>query len=247
MVVNYLYIRGSKNQIAFVNPPENVDDWFGDNDDEQLSRLVALLHHLGEDFFLCFDDKQEEVKLFSDCLSDEEDNYEDYLLKERKEGEQTLSFYEWCEQNLVEMTDDWEFDDITNEFSNAKGNDSYRVLDDVEATEAAEEYIKDTVWAFDADFIVSECGLHWSLAEMIKVFQEQKSEDANDGILSLIESCTTLKEFAESAIGADGRGHFLNGYDGNEVEVTICCDAKDSEGKVVESFVQYDYCIYRTN
>jgi hypothetical protein len=49
----------------------------------------------------------------------------------------------------------------------------------------------------------------------VSAFQEAKCEDANETIAALI---TDIDEFIEDAICADGRGHFLNGYDGEEYE-----------------------------
>lgn len=96
--------------------------------------------------------------------------------------------------------------------------DNYAIGTDEEADEAAAQYIKDTLWAFNASFIVSECSLDGSLAECIQTWQQEKCEDANDGIESLIENSCGIEEFIESAISADGRGHFMSSYDGNEIE-----------------------------
>jgi hypothetical protein len=47
--------------------------------------------------------------------------------------------------------------------------------------------------------------------------QSKKCEGANDAILALIEKTDGgLDGFVEEAISADGRGHFLSSYDGNE-------------------------------
>jgi hypothetical protein len=50
---------------------------------------------------------------------------------------------------------------------------------------------------------------------MITAFQGDKCEDANDTIAAMI---TDMDEFIEDAICADGRGHFMNFYDGEEYE-----------------------------
>lgn len=98
------------------------------------------------------------------------------------------------------------------------GDKEYAIGTDKESDEACEEYIKDSVWAFNASFILSECGLPLSGEESLKSMQEKSCEGANDFILSLIEKTCGLEEFVKSAISADGRGHFLSGYDGNENE-----------------------------
>jgi hypothetical protein len=51
--------------------------------------------------------------------------------------------------------------------------------------------------------------------------QAKLCEGANDFILSLIEKCTSIEDFAQAAASADGRGHFLARYDGNENEETV--------------------------
>ncbi len=97
--------------------------------------------------------------------------------------------------------------------------DDYLVYTDDEADAACLEYIRDSVWAFNAGFILSECGLDSSGEDSLKAMQEKSCESANDFILSLIEKTCGLEEFVSSAISADGRGHFLSPYDGEENEV----------------------------
>jgi len=96
--------------------------------------------------------------------------------------------------------------------------EDYLVLTDEEANEKTKEYIKESLWAFNANFILSECGLDLSGTESLKEMQQKVCESANDFILSLIEKTCGLDKFVESAIMADGRGHFLSTYDGEEVE-----------------------------
>ena len=110
------------------------------------------------------------------------------------------------------------------------GREEYLVLTDSEANAAASASIKDSAWAFNASFLCGFLGLPCVAEEMIKGFQEAKCEGANDTILAMIGE--DFDRFADEAISADGRGHFLSGYDGQEHEYRI---AKD-----------YIY-IYRTN
>lgn len=99
------------------------------------------------------------------------------------------------------------------------GRAEYAVGTDEEAQEACCEYVKDTLWAFNASFILSECGLPSELEDGIRAMQEKQCESCNDTILALVEKCTSIDEFALSAISADGRGHFLANYDGNEMDL----------------------------
>ena len=96
----------------------------------------------------------------------------------------------------------------------------YLVLTDSEANEKVAEYIKDSLWAFNANFILSECGLDLSGVDSLRAMQEKACESANDFILSLVEKTCGLASFVDSAISMDGRGHFLSPYDGNETEVS---------------------------
>jgi hypothetical protein len=104
---------------------------------------------------------------------------------------------------------------------------------DDEAEEATKEYIKETAWAFNSSFIIENSSLPYEAAEMIQNFQESKCEGANETILALIDD---IDDFVQSAIRADGRGHFLSGYDGVENQINIKYKSKD-----------YTFYIYRTN
>jgi hypothetical protein len=96
----------------------------------------------------------------------------------------------------------------------ASGGD-YAVGTDEEADAAAMEYIKESVWAFNASFLASFTGLP---EEMFRGMQD-KDEDTNDAFLICVERADGgLKAFVEEAISSDGRGHFLSGYDGEENE-----------------------------
>lgn len=92
----------------------------------------------------------------------------------------------------------------------------YLVLDDEEADAKAKEEIEQSIWAFNAEFIISHCKADIP-EDVIKVIQD-KYESGNDTILQLIDD---FDEFVEDAISADGRGHFINYYDGTENEIDV--------------------------
>jgi len=99
------------------------------------------------------------------------------------------------------------------------GHKRYAVGTDNEADEACREYVKDSAWAFSPIFICNYCNLPQELAEALGAMQQKKCEGANDSILALIEKTDRgLDGFVEEAVSADGRGHFLSSYDGNENE-----------------------------
>ena len=97
----------------------------------------------------------------------------------------------------------------------------YLVCTDDEADEECAEYIKQSLWAFNASFLSGFTGL----PEEVFTALQDKCEGANDTFEQLIND---VDGFIEEAIGADGRGHFLSGYDG-------CENSQD------------EFFIYRTN
>ena len=122
--------------------------------------------------------------------------------------------------------------DITeeNDYFNANGAE-YLVLTDEEADERAKEYILESVWAFNADFIIEHSNaLDFDEAskKVVEAIAEQ-CESGNEAMKKLIDD---LDEFVSDAVSADGRGHFLSGYDGEENE---------------EEINGTTYYIYRTN
>ena len=94
------------------------------------------------------------------------------------------------------------------------GSREYAIGTDEEATDAARANIKDSVWAFNASFLSGFCDLPEEVFEAM----QGKCEGANDAFLSLVEKSGKFEDFADEAISADGRGHFMSSYDGNENE-----------------------------
>jgi len=104
----------------------------------------------------------------------------------------------------------------------------YKVLTDDEAEKGMKDYIEQSLFAFNADFLSSYTGLP---VEVFTALQDQ-CEGANNAILSMIKQNGTFEDFCGEAVRCDGRGHFMGSYDGEEYEETI-------NGT--------DYYIYRTN
>lgn len=124
---------------------------------------------------------------------------------EEKLGEHYLNdnqLTEWLEETQTEL----EYDDSYNA--------DYLVLTDSEADEKAEEYIKESLWAFNASFLSSVTGFDISIFEAIQA--NDKCEGNNEAILQLVGD--NFDSLVQDAISSDGRGHFLNTYDGNETE-----------------------------
>lgn len=99
----------------------------------------------------------------------------------------------------------------------------YKVLTDEEADEAAADYIKDSLWAFNANFILEHTAASEDttaredeeIIKALRMVQENICEGANALVKALISDIDT---FIEDAIDADGRGHFMSSYDGEEHE-----------------------------
>lgn len=97
------------------------------------------------------------------------------------------------------------------------GNQEYLVLTDKEADQEAAEYIRESVWAFNPDFIISHSSVldyDKPSEQIIKAIQDQ-CENGNNAMIKLIDD---MKDFIQNAIDCDGRGHFISHYDGEENE-----------------------------
>lgn len=99
------------------------------------------------------------------------------------------------------------------------GHEEWAIGLDSDADDAVKHYILDSIWAFRAGFIAShtKVGATTGMIKAIEAMQ-QNCESSNEDIKSLIED---IDEFIDDAISADGRGQFLNSYDGNESEIRI--------------------------
>jgi hypothetical protein len=136
----------------------------------------------------------------------------DFVILEENRGVVLLAF---LRENGSNAEPDEIHDLSDNTFSYGRGE--YLVLTDDEADEAATEYIKESLWSFNSDFLASETGLP---AEVFKALQD-KCEDSNDAVSKLVEATCGVDSFVETAISADGRGNFLGAYDSEENELLV--------------------------
>lgn len=94
----------------------------------------------------------------------------------------------------------------------------YLVLTDSEADEKVEEYIAENLWAFSPTFLSSVIGVDGIVFEVLQ--DHCTCEGTNEAIKLILEAAdTSIEEVAEEAIRCDGRGHFLDKYSGEEIEV----------------------------
>ena len=102
----------------------------------------------------------------------------------------------------------------------------YLVLTDDEATEMATDAIQESVWAFQSWFL-ADFMPDGICAEDVDALRGDRCEGVNDAFIALIEAgsgdrfCCGMTRFAEAAIRADGRGHFMSSYDGEENEYEV--------------------------
>lgn len=94
--------------------------------------------------------------------------------------------------------------------------DGYIVLTDAEADDKATEYITESLWAFNASFLSSFTGIDIEVFEAIH--NNNRCESNNKAIASMIDD---IDQFVIEAVSADGRGHYINSYDGAEAEEYI--------------------------
>jgi len=90
-------------------------------------------------------------------------------------------------------------------------NESYMILTDDEAYKKVEDHIRDSLWAFNSQFLASHSNVDITVFEKLQLLYE----DSNEAIFLLIKD---FEHFVDDAINADGRGHFLATYDGAEEE-----------------------------
>lgn len=109
---------------------------------------------------------------------------------------------------------------ITHEYNNTWliDGDNYLIVTENEAYQEMEDYVEDNLWSFTTSFLSNVTGLD---EEIFKAIQSNnRCEGNNDAIKSLLEfGNISMHQVAMEAIAWDGVGHFLAGYDGNEIEV----------------------------
>ncbi len=127
------------------------------------------------------------------------------------------------EQKLVKAWDDitsvpdaTEEDDTYGLFTVEIDGETYAIGTDEEADKAVSEAIDDMLWAFQAKFIASQCGLPNALIPAIEAWQREECESCNDDVRDMIKD---YPAFVDAAVASDGRGHFLAQYDNEEIEL----------------------------
>ena len=133
-----------------------------------------------------------------------------------------LAIYLECEEDEISEG----YDECTFEY----GRGEYLVCTDEEADERCEDYILDTLWAFNTSYIMNYIDTHTdyddnNLRKCLVTVQELY--EASNYLIKLLVG-DRLGKFIDDAISTDGRGHYLAFYDDEENEIN-------------------GYFIYRTN
>jgi len=163
---------------------------------EAMVKQLALMIHNDEPFFI-----DSEGNVYEGTEEDALNEYNEVDEQERDEQCPTFEIWAACKLSPVEEYDE---------------DGDYLVLTDDEADEMCKERILDSLWAFNSWFLASETGIDEAVFSAIQ--DNGKCESNNDAILSCIDD---EDSFVDAAISADGRGHFLSGYDGKEDEVQV--------------------------
>lgn len=91
-----------------------------------------------------------------------------------------------------------------------------------EAYAAACNAVGESLWAFDPEFVLSQCGIYFG-GSATMAFGKMLSnvcEEGNDFVRALIDGTCGFENFCSEAIFEDGEGHFLATYDGKELEIS---------------------------
>ncbi len=114
-------------------------------------------------------------------------------------------------------------DDVTEESYgdnnySAGGLEEYLILTDEEADQQAGDYIRESIWSFNGQFLADYMPGELT-GDDIDAMRGDRCEDANSMMIALVEAGQGMDALIEGAIAADGRGHFLGQYDGDESEI----------------------------
>jgi hypothetical protein len=98
------------------------------------------------------------------------------------------------------------------------GNKEYLVCYHLQADNRTRAAIRESVWAFNPDFILKHAKIETTpnVVAALREMQGKLCESANPLVLAMIRN---FHAFAKEAISIDGRGHFISGYDGQEHKI----------------------------
>lgn len=104
-----------------------------------------------------------------------------------------------------------------NNYFNHDGNE-YQVLTEEQADEIVRDEILSSLWAFNTNFLKSFVDVGEDALNALGKIRDDVCEGLNSVYLALIKD---KDAFVKAAIDADGRGHFMSCYDGDEHTVKV--------------------------
>ena len=195
-------LKGPAGAVLFTGEDFGCSPLHAVDSDEALRALCGFLFlrpgDTDRDYFNGYNDEQRAFAATSDC--------ETLAFLYSEEGPGT--FGEWADGEDVYGLPVVERDG--ERFAYAENDEAADV--------AARGAILESLWAFRSEFLadyVPALGNDKARAAFDKM-REALCEDANELVRSMVGD--RLDELVTDAIGADGRGHFLASYDGDEVE-----------------------------
>lgn len=163
------------------------------------------------------------LKTIAQCLAADVDFFViGDVVYEDTEEENKEACQEWLDHNAFDYSDNLfqEWLDAEASVIDYDEDGDYIALTEEEADDKAKECILDSLWAFNSNFLSYETGFDECIFQALA--DNGHCENNNDAIYKLIEAGDNgIDDFVATAISADGRGHFLNTYDGNEEEMNM--------------------------
>jgi len=109
--------------------------------------------------------------------------------------------------------DGYEFEMIEATDDSRDINEDWLICTDDEADELARNSIEELVGYFNSQFLMEQTGIDTEVFDALR-----RGASTSEQVMQIIEATCGYDSFVEAAISADGRGHFLASYDGEEGE-----------------------------
>jgi hypothetical protein len=97
------------------------------------------------------------------------------------------------------------------------GNKDWLVCSDATADHLFADQVTDSLWSFRPEFLAGETGLPVEAFKCLATL----GDNGNAAVIALVKATCGIEALINSAEQADGRGHMLSGYDGEELEVRV--------------------------
>lgn len=92
----------------------------------------------------------------------------------------------------------------------------YMVLNIFQREEMMKDYVRQSLWAFNPSFMSSIT----NISEKVFSTLSELCEEANEAIESIVDHTCGMEHLIQEAVDADGYGHFISSYDGDELELS---------------------------